>query len=79
MILIIIELLRIIDHEIFENSFLGPASAAKGFYLLKDCLDSYGKNVKNFVLDIHFQPTEKSEYMKIHDRYNYNELKKFLI
>ena len=43
--------------------------------MLKDSLDMLWKKRKDFILDIHFQPTEKSEYMKIHDRYNYNELK----
>ena len=64
------------DHDILRIRFLGPASAAKGFYLLKDCLDEIWNERKNFVLDIHFDPIEKSGYMNVHDRYNYNELEK---
>lgn len=64
------------DHDILRIRFLGPASAAKGFYLLKDCLDEIWNERKNFVLDIHFDPIEKSDYMNVHDRYNYNELEK---
>ena len=63
------------NHKILRIRYLGPASKAKGYYLLKDSLDMLWKKRKDFILDIHFQPTEKSEYMKIHDRYNYNELK----
>lgn len=63
------------NHNILRIRYLGPASKAKGYYLLKDSLDMLWKKRKDFILDIHFQPTEKSEYMKIHDRYNYNELK----
>lgn len=64
------------DHNILRIRFLGSASAAKGFYLLKDCLDEIWNERKNFVLDIHFDPIEKSDYMNVHDRYNYNELEK---
>lgn len=54
--------------------YLGPASKAKGFYLLKECLDDIWKERQDFVLDIHFNPIEKSDYMNIHERYNYDEL-----
>lgn len=64
------------DHDKMRIRYLGPASAAKGFYLLKDCLDEIWDERKNFVLDIHFNPVEKSDYMNVHDRYNYNELEK---
>ena len=64
------------DHDNLRIRYLGPASAAKGFYLLKDCLDDIWNERKNFVLDIHFDPVEKSDYMNVHDRYNYNELEK---
>lgn len=64
------------DHDKLRIRYLGPASVAKGFYLLKDCLDDIWNERKNFVLDIHFDPVEKSDYMVVHDRYNYNELEK---
>ena len=62
------------NHDKLKIRYLGPASKAKGFYLLKECLDDIWKERQNFVLDIHFDPIEKSEYMNIHERYNYDEL-----
>lgn len=64
------------NHEILRIRYLGPQSAAKGYFLLKDALDSLWNIRKDFILDIHFEPNEKSEYMRIHDRYNYAELEK---
>ena len=62
------------NHDKLKIRYLGPASKAKGFYLLKECLDDIWKERQDFVLDIHFDPIEKSEYMNIHERYNYDEL-----
>ena len=58
------------DHDILRIRFLGPASAAKGFYLLKDCLDEIWNERKNFVLDIHFDPIEKSDYNELEKIFN---------
>lgn len=62
------------NHDKLRIRYLGPASKAKGFYLLKECLDDIWKERQDFVLDIHFNPIEKSDYMNIHERYNYDEL-----
>ena len=62
------------NHDKLKIRYLGPASKAKGFYLLKECLDDIWKERQDFVLDIHFNPIEKSDYMNIHERYNYDEL-----
>ena len=62
------------NHDKLKIRYLGPASIAKGFYLLKECLDDIWKERQDFVLDIHFNPIEKSDYMNIHERYNYDEL-----
>lgn len=62
------------NHDKLRIRYLGPASKGKGFYLLKECLDDIWKERQDFVLDIHFNPIEKSDYMNIHERYNYDEL-----
>ncbi len=54
--------------------YLGSSSSAKGFYLLKEALDSLWKNKKDFCLDIHFEPMQIEPYMKIHKRYTYEML-----
>lgn len=62
------------DSRFFRIRYLGAQSAAKGFYILKDALDELWKEQQNFRLDIHFSPTAISDYMKVHDRYNYEDL-----
>lgn len=54
--------------------YLGPQSAAKGYYLLKSALDKLWDEKKNFQLDIHFTPENISPYMKVHGRYSYQDL-----
>lgn len=53
--------------------YLGPQSGAKGFFILKAALDELWKKKQNFCLDIHFTPLEMSPYMKIHERYSYED------
>lgn len=56
--------------------YLGPQSGAKGFYLLKKALDKLWDEQQNFCLDVHFTPIETAPYIKVHDRYSYDELEK---
>ena len=46
----------------------------KGFFLLKAALDKLWKERQDFCLDVHFAPVESSPYMRIHERFIYNEL-----
>ena len=59
-------------------TYLGPASVAKGFFLLKEALDLLWRDRENgrrdFCLNVYFSPVEQPAYMKCHDRYLYNEL-----
>lgn len=54
--------------------YLGSYSMGKGFFLLKEALDKLWSEKQDFCLDIHFTPLEMAPYIKIHDRYTYNEL-----
>lgn len=54
--------------------YLGPQVGAKGFFLLKAALDELWKERQNFILDIHFEPIQPSPYMRVHNRYEYDEL-----
>lgn len=56
--------------------YLGPMGGAKGFFLLKAALDELWRRQQNFCLDVHFTPTEMSPYIKVHERYTYQDLKK---
>lgn len=60
--------------DVLRIRYLGAQSAAKGFYLLKEALDMLWSEKKDFRLDIHFVPFEVSEYMRVHDRYDYKDL-----
>ena len=72
--------------KVFENelriSFLGSASAAKGYFLLKKALDMLWQDPANgrrdFCLNVFFQPEDIPAYMKTHDRYHYNQLGEIL-
>lgn len=59
-------------------TYLGPASAAKGFFLLKDALDILWNDPQSgrqdFCLNVFFSPTEKPPYMKTHGRYHHGDL-----
>ena len=54
--------------------YLGPQAGVKGYTILKQALDMLWKDRQNFCLDIHFEPIERSPYMRVHNRYNYSEL-----
>ena len=56
--------------------YLGPQSGAKGYFLLKQALDQLWEKQQNFCLDVHFTPIETAPYIKVHDRYSYDELEK---
>lgn len=70
------------DHRVkkkFQDSvlrlrYLGPASGAKGFFLLKEALDKLWDKKHSFRLDVHFTPPDIPPYMNVHHRYQYNEL-----
>lgn len=67
--------LKKFSNDKFRIRYLGPQSDAKGFFVLKKALDELWKEQQNFSLDVHFKPIEKSEYMKVHGRYVYKDLK----
>ena len=54
--------------------YLGAQSGAKGYLVLKSALDELWNEKKDFTLDIHFEPQEKSGYMNSHERYSYEQL-----
>lgn len=56
--------------------YLGPQGEGKGYFLLKESLDKLWCEKKNFCLDIHFVPVDMSPYIKVHNRYTYNDLEK---
>jgi len=60
-------------------TYLGPASTAKGFFLLKEALDilwhDHENGRRDFCLNVYFSMTEQPPYMKCHDRYHHGELK----
>lgn len=56
--------------------YLGPQSYAKGYFLLRAALDKVWNIQRKFCLDVHFEPMESAEYIKVHERYSYNELDK---
>ncbi len=61
--------------EKLKITYLGPAKAYKGFYLLKDTLDKIYKNNKDkFELNIFSIIDNPSPYMNMKDRYKYEEL-----
>ena len=62
------------DKQILKIRYLGPYSVAKGYFILKDALDRLWTEGRKFRLDIHFNPEEIMPYMRIHDRYSYEEL-----
>lgn len=54
--------------------YLGPMGEAKGYYVLIEALNKLWLERHDFVLDIHFTPSEIFPYMRIHSRFTYNEL-----
>lgn len=67
--------LKNFSNDKFRIRYLGPQSGAKGFFILKKAMDELWKEQQNFCLDVHFEPIERSEYMKVHGRYVYEDLK----
>lgn len=61
--------------DILRIRYLGPQSAVKGYFLLKKALDTLWKERKDFILDIHFVPQVFSPYLRVHEKYKYDELK----
>ena len=61
-------------------TYLGPASAAKGYFLLKEALDllwyDHENGRRDFCLNVYFTPMEQPPYMKCHERYHYGELER---
>lgn len=61
-------------------TYLGPASGAKGFFLLREALDRlwYDKKTgrQDFLLNVFFEPAEPAPYMKVHGRYSYSQLER---
>lgn len=56
-------------------TYMGPQSAAKGYFLLKDALDDLWKERQDFCLNVFFKPISKSPYIMANERYSYNQLK----
>lgn len=54
-------------------TYLGPNAGGKGYFLLKSALDKIYLN-NQITLNIFFQPTEISPYIKVHKRYDYSQL-----
>ena len=65
---------KIFNKKQLRIRYLGPQSEAKGFSLLKKALDELWEKNKDFCLDIHFEPVNREEYMKVHARYSYSDL-----
>ncbi len=55
--------------------YLGSAGCAKGFFMLKDALDSLWEKRRDFRLDVHFSISGAPPYMNEHERYAQKELK----
>ena len=64
--------------EQLRITYLGPASAAKGFYMLKEALDTLWNDPQtgrqDFSLNVFFSVKEKAPYMRTQDRYDYSQL-----
>lgn len=61
-------------HGTLRIRYLGPQRGAKGYFLLRDALDTLWREHQDFCLDVHFTPTEPSAYMRVHGRYAYHDL-----
>ena len=56
-------------------TYLGPASVAKGFYMLKEALDMLWKEGRqDFCLNVFFSGKEQAPYMRAQGQYNYSQL-----
>lgn len=61
------------DHRL-RLLYLGPEGEAKGFFLLQKALDKLWETNQQFCLNIYFQPSKPSPYMRTHRRFDYSEL-----
>ncbi|WP_109587794.1 glycosyltransferase [Hallerella porci] len=61
-------------NDCLRITYLGPQNGAKGYFLLKECLDGLYKERQNFTLNIFFTPIDAAPYMNIHGRYTYDQL-----
>lgn len=60
-------------------TYLGPATAVKGFDWLIETLDKVSLSNNNFLLNIYtYAPLERSYLIKHGDRYNYSQLEKIM-
>lgn len=66
------------DNSCLNIRYLGPQNGAKGYFILKEALDDLWKKRKDFCLNVHFMPINSSPYIKVNERYTYNELEKIL-
>ena len=64
--------------EKLRITYLAPASAAKGFYMLKEALDTLWNDAHNgrqdFCLNVHFSVEEQIPYLNSIGRYHYGQL-----
>ena len=67
---------RMYSDERLRIRYLGPYSAHKGFYYLKNALDELWNENQSFCLDVHFTYTGESPYIRSHERYSYTDLEK---
>lgn len=54
--------------------YLGPCSAAKGYYLLREALDELWRQRQDLRLDVHFEVKDPPPYLRMHPRYGYKDL-----
>ncbi len=60
--------------DVIRYRYMGPYGKAKGFIQLKNALDKLWEIRQDFTLDIHFDPPEKAPYIRVNNRYSYNDL-----
>lgn len=65
--------------EKLRITYLGPATAVKGFDWLIETLDNVSLSNNNFLLNIYaYAPLERSYFIKHGDRYDYSQLEKIM-
>jgi len=62
--------------NIIRMRYLGPQGAAKGYFYLKTVLDEVWNRRKDFRLDVHFRPSDMTNYINCNEKYRYSEFKK---
>ena len=67
--------IKAFDNDKLRITFLAPIKPFKGFFILKQALDSlWQKGIQNFELNIYSFTDDTSPYMILHGSYNYNNL-----